>query len=273
MNVKKPQILLSNDDGILSPGLWAAAEALSTLGYVTVAAPREQHSGSGRSVPSWSDREIKPTVLQIGEQEWECYAVGGSPAQAVQVGALIVMKEKPDLIVSGINYGENPGTDVTLSGTVGAALEGASYGVPGLAVSLQLLSDDYYGYSTKVDFSAAASFTRLFAGLLLENRMPKDVHVLNVNVPAEATPDTPWRMTHLSDYPYFEAFAVPPSESKPAHVSAHIVIHDEELTDPTCDITAFRNDKVVSVTPLSLNLTSRVDLAGFEADMRKRMQP
>jgi len=271
MNVQKPQILLSNDDGILSPGLWAAAEALSSLGYVTVAAPREQHSGAGRSVPPYSDREIKPTTLQIGGQKWECYAVGGSPAQAVQVGALIVMKEKPDLIVSGINYGENPGTDVTLSGTVGAALEGASYGIPSLAVSLQLMGDDYFGYSTKVDFSTAAYFTRLFARLLLENKMPPDVHLLNVNVPANATPETPWRMTHLSRYPYFEAYAKPPSDGKPARVSAHIVVHEEELSDPACDVTAFKQDKVVSVTPLSLNLTSRVTLSDFEDQARKQL--
>ncbi len=268
MNVQKPQILLSNDDGILSPGLWAAAEALSSLGYVTVAAPREQHSGAGRSVPNWSDNEIKPTVLQIGSQQWECYAVGGSPAQAVQVGALIIMKEKPDLIVSGINYGENPGIDVTLSGTVGAALEGASSGIPSLAVSLQLLGNDYFGYSRKVDFSAAAFFTRLFARLLLEKSMPPDVNLLNVNVPATATPETPWRMTHLSRYTYFEPYAKPAEDGKPAHVSARIKVHEEEMNDPTCDVTAFKRDQVVSVTPLSLDLTSRVNLSEFEKDSR-----
>lgn len=272
MNVKKPQILLSNDDGILSPGLWAAAEALSPLGFVTVAAPREQHSGAGRSVPAWSDGEIKPTVLKIGDQEWECYAVGGSPAQAVQVGAMIILPELPDLVVSGINYGENPGTDVSLSGTVGAALEGASYGIPSLAVSLQLLSDDYYGYSRKVDFSAAATFTRLFARLLLEGKMPPDVHVLNVNVPASATTDTPWRMTHLSKHSYFEPYVKPAEDGKPRRVSAKIVIHEDEMNDPACDVTAFHHDKVVSVTPLSLNLTSRVNLVDFEVQMRSRVE-
>lgn len=270
MNVKKPQILLSNDDGILSPGLWAAAAALSPLGYVTVAAPREQHSGAGRSVPAWSDGEIKPTILKIGDQEWDCYAVGGSPAQAVQVGAMVILPELPDLVVSGINYGENPGTDVSLSGTVGAALEGASYGIPSLAVSLQLLSDDYYGYSSKVDFSPAASFTHKFARLLLEGNLPPDVHVLNVNVPASATPDTPWRLTHLSKYAYFEPFVKPAEDGKPRRVSAKIVIHDDELTDPACDVTAFHHDKVVSVTPLSLNMTSRVNLADFEGQLRSR---
>ena len=78
----KPQILLTNDDGISSPGLWAVARTLSALGYVTVAAPREQHSGAGRSVPPWSDGEVKPTLLQIGDEEWTCYAMGGTPAQS-----------------------------------------------------------------------------------------------------------------------------------------------------------------------------------------------
>jgi 5'-nucleotidase len=271
MDVKKPQILLSNDDGILSPGLWAAAEALSPLGYVTVAAPREQHSGAGRSVPAWSDGEIKPTVLKIGEQEWECYAVGGSPAQAVQVGAMIILKELPDLVVSGINYGENPGTDVSLSGTVGAALEGASYGIPSLAVSLQLRGNDYFGYSRQVDFSAAAAFTRLFARQLLESKMPPDVHVLNVNVPASATADTPWRITHLSRHAYFVPYAKPAEEGNPPRVADKIVIYEDDLSDPNCDVTAFTRDKVVSVTPLSLNMTSRVDLADFEHQLRANL--
>jgi len=79
----KKQILLTNDDGIRSPGLWAAAEALSELGYVTVAAPREQSSGMGRSLPSTSDGIINMEKVQVNGQEWTVYAVGGSPAQAV----------------------------------------------------------------------------------------------------------------------------------------------------------------------------------------------
>ncbi len=264
MNEKRPQILLSNDDGILSPGLWAAAEALSSLGFVTVAAPREQHSGAGRSVPTWTDKEIKSTHLKIGTQDWTCYSVGGSPAQAVQIGTFLIMPEKPDLIVSGINYGENPGIDVTLSGTVGAALEGASYGIPSMAVSLQLLSDDYYGYSREIDFSTAAYFTRKFARMILEQKLPRDVHLLNINVPAHADRKTPWRLTHLSRYTYFEPYVKPGDDGKPPRVSARIVIHDDELSDHTCDVTAFHEDHVVSVTPLSLDLSSRIDLAEYQ---------
>jgi 5'-nucleotidase len=101
----------------------------------------------------------------------------------VQYGIFAILKRKPDLVVAGINYGEQPATDITLSGTAGAALEAASYGIPALAVSLQLATEDFFGYSRDTDFSTAAVFTRRFAKLLLSRPMPEDVHVLNINVP------------------------------------------------------------------------------------------
>lgn len=265
MNTQKPQILLSNDDGILSPGLWAAARELSKLGYVTVAAPREQHSGAARSVPPWTDGKIEPTILQIGEQEWTCYAVGGSPAQSVQYGVFTIMNQKPDLVVSGINYGENPGTDVTMSGTVGAALEAASYGIPALCVSLELDNEDYLGYSKDIDFSTAAIFGRRFARIMLEKKLPVDVNVLNVNVPSNATPDTPWKVTHLGKHGYFVPYAKKtefPGDTP--RIDASRAPHPDDLNDPTSDIGTFLTNRMVSVTPLSLDLTSRVDLADLQ---------
>ena len=89
--MKKPQILLTNDDGIQSPGLWAAARALSALGFVNVVAPREQFSGAGRSMPTSSDGLIHPQQVQVGGQSWEAYAVGGTPAQAVLHAILEVL--------------------------------------------------------------------------------------------------------------------------------------------------------------------------------------
>ena len=91
MNLNKPQILLTNDDGILSPGLWAAAAALEEIGYVHVVAPREQSSGMGRSMPNSSDGIIEPKQVTVNQREWTVYAVGGSPAQAVQHGIFAVV--------------------------------------------------------------------------------------------------------------------------------------------------------------------------------------
>ena len=117
MKNTKPHILLTNDDGIRSPGLWAAASELSKIGYVTVAAPREQSTGMGRSLPSTSDGVIRKEQVQVNGQSWDVYAVGGTPAQAVLHGVLEIVPHKPDLIVSGINYGENVGLGITISGT------------------------------------------------------------------------------------------------------------------------------------------------------------
>src|SRR5512136_339968 len=153
---KPIQILLTNDDGIQSPGLWAAAGALSDLGYVHVVAPRDQFSGAGRSLPSTSDGIISPQHMQVNGKLWTVYSVGGTPAQAVLHAICEILPEPPDLIVSGINYGENLGVGITVSGTVGAAMEGASNGIPSLAVSLETDESDHLSYSTKIDFSAAA---------------------------------------------------------------------------------------------------------------------
>jgi len=207
MTKSRPQILLTNDDGILSPGLWAAAATLSKLGFVTVTAPREQSSGAGRSMPTSSDGIIQEQRVQVNGQEWSVFAVGGSPAQTVLHAVYEVMKSKPDLVVSGINYGENVGSGITISGTVGAALEAASLGIPAMAVSLEADPKYHMSYSADVNFSVAAGFTASIARLLLEKKFPADVNVLKVEIPSDATVDTPWQMTRVSRQRYYEPVA------------------------------------------------------------------
>src|SRR5512146_711541 len=163
--MSKVQILLTNDDGIRSPGLWALAASLAPLGYVTVAAPEQQSSGMGRSLPSTSTGIIRKETLMVNGQEWTVHAVSGSPAQAVLHGALEIMPQRPSLVVSGINYGENVGLGVTISGTVGAAMEAASMGIPALAVSLEAPREYHFSYSREIDFSTAAHFTTEFGRL------------------------------------------------------------------------------------------------------------
>lgn len=264
------QILLTNDDGILSPGLWAAAGVLAQLGYVTVAAPREQYSGAGRSLPSNSDGIIETRQVQVNGKDWQVYAVGGSPAQAVLHGALEILARKPDLVVSGINFGENTGTGITVSGTVGAALEAAGLDIPALAVSLETLIEHHYSLSDQVDFQAAAYFTQIFARILLEQPMPPDVDVLKVDVPMDATPDTPWEITRISRVRMFEAIPeLRQSWQHPGKIGYRFA-SNWSATEPGSDIHAVRINKHVSVTPLSLDLTSRIDLHKFEQDLRTR---
>jgi 5'-nucleotidase len=108
----------------------------------------------GRSLPSTSSGIIRKQTLMVNGQEWTVHAVSGSPAQAVLHGALEIMPQKPDLVVSGINYGENVGQGVTISGTVGAAMEAASLGIPALAISLEVAQEYHFSYSREIDFSA-----------------------------------------------------------------------------------------------------------------------
>jgi 5'-nucleotidase len=266
--MSKCQILLTNDDGIKSPGLWAAAEALSELGYVTVVAPREQSSGMGRSLPVTSDGIIQEERLQIRGQDWPVYAVGGTPAQAVLHGILEVIPQKPDLIVSGINYGENLGTGITISGTVGAAMEAAALGFRALAVSFETAQEHHLTYSREVDFSTAAHFTLQFARFLLEKLPFPDVDLLKVDVPSDATPNTPWVLTRLAKQRYYDPVAPKrKSWSVPGTVGYREAADLKEEAHDS-DVFVLRRMRQVSVTPISLDMTSRVDFDEMEKFFR-----
>jgi 5'-nucleotidase len=259
-----PQFLLTNDDGIQSPGLWTAARALSELGFVNVVAPRDQYSGAGRSLPIYSDGLIDQQKMEVNGRNWNVYAVGGTPAQAVLHAVFEILPEKPVLAVAGINYGENLGTGVTVSGTVGAALEAATHGIPALAISLETKREYHLSYSPEVDFSTAGHFAAYFARLLLEKSLPSDVCVLKVDVPCEATPDTPWEITRLSRQIYYHP--TPPerdSWDQPG-IPSYQVVGDPNQDRPDSDVYTVRVKGKVSVTPLSLDLTSRIDLKELE---------
>lgn len=263
MNNTDKHILLVNDDGINSPGLWAAAEALSSLGYVTVAAPREQWSGAGRSHPATSDGMITSQKLEIHGKEWTVYAVGGSPAQTVVHAMLEICPQKPNLIVSGINYGENAGSGATNSGTVGAAIEGACYGIPSLALSLEMDQNFHFSYSTETDFSGAKHFTNLFARMLLDTKMPADVDLLKVEIPSSATSTTGWKLTRLSRLPYYYLSIPERADVSTPTKIRYRVGDDIDKSEMDSDIHALAIERLVSVTPMSFDFSSRVDLTSL----------
>lgn len=266
--MSKTQILLTNDDGIQSKGLWSAAESLSRIGFVHVAAPREQSSGSGRSMPGSSDGLIDERIVKVDGKEWTVHAVGGTPAQTVLHAVLEILPERPQLAVAGINYGENLGSGVTVSGTVGAALEAAALGVPAIAISLETEPHHHYSLSDEVDFSAAAYFAAYFGQQLLEKKLPEDIDVLKIEVPCDATPETPWMITRLSRLRYFEPLRPErASWREPARVGYQISA-DFARDDPDTDVYTVCVRRWVSVTPLSLDMTSRIDLAELDRILR-----
>jgi 5'-nucleotidase len=264
MPMNKPAILLTNDDGIRSPGLWAAAEALSALGFVHVVAPREQSSGTSRSLPPTSDGIISRQQMRVRDKDWTVYSVGGTPAQAVLHAIYEILPERPQLVVAGINYGENVGVGITVSGTIGAALEAAESGIPALAISLETSQEHHRSYSTEIDFSTAAYFAKLFGRLSLECRLPPDVDILKVDVPCNATPQTPWVMTHLSRQRYYEPVAPDRQSWDQPKTMGYRRGADVHLAKPGTDVHALIVQRRVAVTPLSLDITSRVDLGELE---------
>jgi 5'-nucleotidase len=265
----EPQILLTNDDGIQSPGLWAAAEALDELGFVTVIAPREQASGTGRSMPSnLYDGKIQQESLEVNGKNWTVHAIGGTPAIAVLYGVLALLPQKPDLIVSGINYGLNTGSGVTISGTVGAALEGAAAHVPALAISLETDREYHSSYSRDIDFQTAGYFTHHFSRMLLTKSMPEDVHLLKVEVPNDATPETPWRTAKLSLKRFYEP-RIEDNDKDDLSSIGYDLAGDWDKSPSGTDSHTVINQKAVAVTPLSLDLTSRIDLNEFEKYLRE----
>lgn len=264
----KKQILLTNDDGIRSPGLWAAAEALSTIGYVTVAAPREQSSAMGRSMPTTSDGTICKETVPINGEDWDAYAVGGSPAQAVQHGILRILDIKPDLVVSGINYGENLAFGVSVSGTVGAAMEGAAFGIPSLALSLETEKKDHLSYSDEVDFSSAAYFTAFFAQKLLEKEFPPSSCLMKVDVPRNATPETAWQIARLSPNRYYHPLAGEKTPWDQPHKLDYKIGVNWDIEPEGTDVYVMYRRREVAVTPLTLDFTARVDLGEFDKYLR-----
>ncbi len=261
MSVERPLILFTNDDGIDSPGLWACAEAFADVGDILIVAPREQQSGTGRSMPITSEGRIYPRELPQNGHPYKAYAVDATPAQAVQHGVLELADRLPSLVVSGINYGENAGNGVTISGTVGAALEAASLDIPALAVSQQTPKDLHLSYSNDVDFSVSAHFARQFGEWLIRHRTrPDDVDVLKLDVPWQATLETPWRVTRISRRRVYwptrpERIAL----SDIGRIGYHFDT-DPSKAEPDSDVYALLIDKVISVTPMSLDMTSRTDM-------------
>lgn len=264
-----PTIFLSNDDGIHSPGLRAAVEAVLPLGHIVVVAPSAQQTGAGRSLMGNMEARLIPLDYEIHGRVIAAYHCECSPALAVHHGLNVLCAQQPPaLVISGINYGENVGTTITTSGTVGAAYEGASRGVPALAISVQTDEGAYFEYDEK-DWGAAVHFLAYFARILLKRQLPADVDVLKIDVPATATAETPWRITRLSRQPYYATSLVNPSlESRIKDAELKIRLHHAAL-EPDSDIYALRVDQVVSVTPLSLDLTSRADFQQIADALRK----
>jgi 5'-nucleotidase len=172
---KNMHILVTNDDGVTAPGVMALAQAMRSLGKVSILAPDRNWSGAGHVKTLDRPLRIKEVTLADGSS---ALASDGAPSDCVALALLGFLPEKVDLVVSGINPMANLGHDVTYSGTVTAAMEAVIWGVPGMAVSLNT-DESHLG---SLDYGPAAEYARRIAETILQHHLPAGI-LLNVNIP------------------------------------------------------------------------------------------
>ena len=174
MNSKKPLILVTNDDGINAPGIRFLIDIMNDFGDVVVVAPDSPQSGMGHAITINNTIYCEPIVINKNEPQSE-YSCSGTPADCVKIAVNEILKRKPDLCVSGINHGSNSSINVIYSGTMSAAVEAGTKGIPAIGFSL-------LDYSLDADFTHSREFVKRITLECLSNGVPKGV-VLNVNIP------------------------------------------------------------------------------------------
>ncbi len=259
-----PRILVSNDDGYLSEGLRALSEAVADLGEVWVAAPEAEQSASSHAISLH-----RP--LRIRELRPRFFVVDGTPTDCSYVAINHLMKDEPPvLMVSGINHGPNMADDVTYSGTVAAAMEASILGVPAIAFSLATRQD--------FDFAPAARFARQLCRAALTRVLPPRM-LLNVNVPA-GVELSGYSVTRLGKHTYgLDVVEKVDPRGRKYYWIGGSEYHHEDI--PGSDCNAVLRERVVSVTPLQLDLTddqmreevSGWHVEGFERGETRRNSP
>lgn len=203
-------ILVTNDDGVFSPGLLALKQALEPLGQVSVIAPDRNRSAIARGMTIRTPLHVEQVELADGSP---AFATDGTPVDCVRFALLGLLGQVPDVVASGINLGVNLGDDVTYSGTVAAALEGVLLGWPAIAVSQQHLGDPGEPWEGReYDFRGVCRLLPGLLDLVITSRVPRNV-LLNVNAPARPSHEPPRaRVTRLGRRIYNDELVLEGSE-------------------------------------------------------------
>jgi 5'-nucleotidase len=240
----RPLILVTNDDGIDSPGIHALADAMSEIGEVVIAAPDRQQSAVGHSLTVAQPLRI----TRVNRNKIMAYAINGTPADSVKIALSTLLKRKPDLVISGINHGHNTSINILYSGTVSAATEGMLLGIPSIAISLAS-----YDIMSKCD--AAAEYSKIIAKKILDNNPLPNGTLLNVNVPALAIEDIKGiKITrHSNSYwdDYYEKRTDPFGRDYYWFSGIYKIANDGNDSDDVAIAEGY-----VSVTPIHFNFTN-----------------
>lgn len=233
------RILISNDDGINSEGIAELRKVLEQFAEVYVVAPDRERSACGHKITMHRPLRVKEIVYSKNSRGW---SVDGTPADCVKLGLEALVPEPPDLVISGINFGPNLGTDVLYSGTVSAATEGVINGIPSIAISLAS-----YEYR---DFSHASSLVKNLI-LAAGKDIPQGT-LLNINLPPR--PPLGIRVTRLGVRRYINVFDKRTDPRGRVYYWMAGEPFDVDRDDPDTDVGAVM-DGYTSVTPIHLDLT------------------
>jgi len=238
------RILVTNDDGINAEGIKQLVDGLSELGDIFVLAPAEEKSACGHGITVHYPIKVNKFSFAKNITAW---SIKGTPADCVKLGVTTLLKEKPDIVVSGINKGPNLGTDVLYSGTVSGAIEAIVLGIPAMAISLTSFSSD--------DFSIAKIVAKKLCTDMLSKDLAPDT-LLNVNVPSiDKSEIKGFKVTKLGERKYVNNFEhrTDPRGNDYYWLAGQVV--PPEKKDEDLDVVAILNN-YISITPIHFDLTN-----------------
>ena len=244
-------VMVTNDDSVQSNGILELARAAARSAQTIIVAPEQPQSATALSLTFH-----KPLrVTRVRRERFECYAVSGTPGDCVMVGVNKVLPRRPDLVVSGINIGDNNTfQDILASGTVAAALESAITGIPAIAFSLEVPGETMFALEyDQPDFTNAGIIAGEIIGDVLEYGMPEGAEMLNVNFPNKVQPTTPIKITELGRRKYKDGVIV---RRDPRGRPYYWLFGERLSTFPErTDAEAVLVKKHVSITPMFIRMS------------------
>jgi 5'-nucleotidase len=269
MPTSRKLVMVTNDDSVQSNGIIELARAAAKHAEAIIVAPEQPQSATALSMTFHKPLRVN----RVRREKFECYAVSGSPGDCVMIGVNKVLPRRPDLVVSGINIGDNNTfQDILASGTVAAALESAITGIPAIAFSMEVSGESLFALEyDQPDFTNAGIIASEIIRDVLENGMPTGADILNVNFPPKVERATPIMLTKVGRRKYADKVIV----RRDPRGRAYYWLFGERLSrfPPNTDAEAVVVKRNVSISPLVLSMSGPItkDLENLRQRVQQRL--
>jgi 5'-nucleotidase len=270
MSENRKLVMVTNDDSVQSNGIIELARAAAKHAEAIIVAPEQPQSATALSMTFHKPLRVN----RVRRDSFECYAVSGTPGDCVMIGVNKVLPRRPDLVVSGINIGDNNSyQDVLASGTVAAALEAAIAGIPAIAFSMEVSGETLFALEyDQPNFKNAGRIAGEIIGDVLQNGMPAGAEILNVNFPLRVEPTTPIMLTEVSRRKYTDRVLV----RRDPRGRAYYWLFGEKLSrfPADTDADAVLVNKNVSITPMVLSMSGGTtdSLEGLRSRVQQKLR-